>query len=832
MTREARQFVEETVDNLPELELLLYFGRHPHAVDDAVGLAGRLRSHPEQVQAAAESLAAKRVLRRRSGDGQQRLFYGLSRDETVRQQAVDLARACEAEEGLRESLAQRFGPVGPRWLYEQITGYLTLFSPVRTRLPAVLQFLFMGGVALVVHPLLGIRTLAVVRAMAVIVLVALLSGLLLSMARALRQVAVPLSGPERSVIRRHRGLIFHPWHLAAVPGVLLFAFGVRCALTDMFGQPSLAASWLGEPPPALLLPFMALLIWDLAYRLGVGLWVLAVSVWRAFALRSVWPADIEGSAEHVRLACRLGHCDNLLALVPMSWAAVALLLLEHRPAALGAVGMAAVTLVGYAMVRRLAPVLARPADAEGLVPRLGRQLPLEDGAEVAVIGAGPAGALFALVLQREAAKRGREVNVTIYDGKDFQLAGPPGCNMCAGVVARSLCERLADLGVELPERVVQSRVRGFRLHTLAGSVLIEPESAAEGIVTVFRGNGPRYTPESEVVSFDDYLLRVAEAHGARVVQQPVREVSLPTEPGGQVVVQYGAGDRRWEAKADLVVGAFGLNSQLGALMEGLGFGYERPEARQACNAEIVLAAEPTVEFAEYIHVFCMGKPDVSFAALTPKAGHLTMTAVGRADIKRSRVVELMEDATVAATLARARAEVGSTCHCHPKLSIRDARNIYTDRVVLVGDASCSRLYKNGLESALDTAEIAAATVLEHGVSWSALATHYYPECRRRIIDDNRYGRILYRINDIVQRSRLLLKGHLRLLREQSPAGAAMRRTLWDMFTGSRPYREILWQALGLKIQVGLLKHTLLALAQGADGASPAPAAPAEASQER
>jgi len=832
MTRELREFAEETVDNLPELELLLHFGRHPHVVDDAVGLAGRLRRHPEQVQAAAESLAAKWVLRRRSGDGAPRLFYGLSRDERVRQQAIGLAQACAADQALRKQLAQRFGQRGPRWLYEQLAGYLTFFSPVRTRVVVALQFAFMAALAALVRPLFGIGLAAIARALAVIVLITAWSWLLLRMARALRSVVVPLSGPERRVVRRYRGLAFHPWHVEAAPGLALFAFGMCCAVTEVLGKPSLAEAWLGRPPPALLLPFMALLIWDLAYRLGVSLWVLGLAVWRGSALRELWPAPIEGSPEHLRLACGLRRSDDLLSLVPLGWAGVALVLMEHRVCALAAVAMAVAALLGYAVVNRLTPTVTAAVRRDSLAAQAGRYLPLAEGAEVAVIGAGPAGALFAVLLKRYAAQKGRQLNVTIYDGKDFHLPGPPGCNMCAGVVSRNLCGRLARLGIELPERVVQSRVRGFRLHTRAGSVLIEPESAQEGVVTVFRGNGPRDVPESGVVSFDDHLLHVAEEHGARVVRLPVREVRLPAEPGGQVVVQYGTAGRVSEAKADLVAGAFGLNSQLGGLMEGLGFGYEQPQARQACNAEIVLGAAPAVEFAEYIHVFCLGMADVSFAALTPKAGHLTMTVVGPEDVKRPRLEELLAEPEMAATLRRAQARGEPACHCHPKLSVKDARNTYTDRLVMVGDASCSRVYKNGLESALDTAELAARTVLEHGVSWHAFAVHCYPECRRRIIDDNRYGRLLFRLGSLAQRSGPLTKGLLRMLREQSPSGAAVRGGLWGMFTGSAPYREILHQGLRRQVLFGLLKHTLLALCQPRQRAGAPPGASAEASEER
>ena len=69
-----------------------------------------------------------------------------------------------------------------------------------------------------------------------------------------------------------------------------------------------------------------------------------------------------------------------------------------------------------------------------------KEIHLHNGAKIAVIGAGPAGTFFANFAYHLAKEKGLEVAITIFDGKDFNLVGPPSCNLCAGVISRNLTE--------------------------------------------------------------------------------------------------------------------------------------------------------------------------------------------------------------------------------------------------------------------------------------------------------------------------------------------------------------------------------------------------------
>jgi hypothetical protein len=118
-------------------------------------------------------------------------------------------------------------------------------------------------------------------------------------------------------------------------------------------------------------------------------------------------------------------------------------------------------------------------------------LKLKDGSRVGVIGGGPAGSFFSYFLLDMAERVGLRLHVDIYEPRDFSSPGPPGCNMCAGVVSESLVQTLATEGINLPPTVVQRGIDSYVLHMDVGSVRIESLRREKRIAATFRGVGPR-----------------------------------------------------------------------------------------------------------------------------------------------------------------------------------------------------------------------------------------------------------------------------------------------------------------------------------------------------
>jgi flavin-dependent dehydrogenase len=157
------------------------------------------------------------------------------------------------------------------------------------------------------------------------------------------------------------------------------------------------------------------------------------------------------------------------------------------------------------------------------------------------------------------------------------------------------------------------------------------------------------------------------------------------------------------------------------------------------------------------------------------------------------------------------------CHCSPRINIECSPAPYADRIVFIGDSGASRLYKDGIGAAYRTAKAAAASALFHGVSKESFKKHYWPVCRS-IENDNRIGKLIFLVTREIQRRRMERRGVLRMVSREQGAGKGSRpmsTVLWDTFTGSSPYRDIIKRTLnpaflgrfGWEILAGLMPFT-------------------------
>lgn len=411
---------------------------------------------------------------------------------------------------------------------------------------------------------------------------------------------------------------------------------------------------------------------------------------------------------------------------------------------------------------------------------------LGDNAKVCVIGGGPAGSFFSYFLLESARKLGLRINLTIYDSKSFSDIGPAGCNMCAGTLGTNLLKLLSDAGYTLPPAVVRHEVKGYTFHFKNKSVQLwqEPD---EKIITVFRGMGP-YPKSKDKLSFDQYLLDCAREKGAGYIQEDVSDITKKLE------------------EADLAAGAFGVNSSLSKRMP---FGYVPPKTWHACQAEI----EAGYNFIERnlrhnIHIFNIADPVIKFAALVPKENFISVSVIGRHIRIRDleNVLRLPEFKDYLPKNWHVR------CHCHPKIPITPARHPWNDKLIMIGDACNSRYLKNGIESAFQTAKLAADVVLNKGISGDIIYRHYYKKCMRVFNADNRYGKFLFGMNDII-RSHPYLAGRfidftIKEKTSYSPDYRITSKVLWNMFTGSIPYKDILKKAMHPKLLLNMVPYIL------------------------
>jgi hypothetical protein len=124
-----------------------------------------------------------------------------------------------------------------------------------------------------------------------------------------------------------------------------------------------------------------------------------------------------------------------------------------------------------------------------------------------------------------AARIDLDLEVDVYEPRDYSRPGPASCNMCGGIISESLVQTLAVEGIKLPPSVVQRGVDSYCLHMDVGNVLIETPLQEKRIGAIHRGAGPRGATEAKWQSFDGYLLEMAKARGARVLRARVEDIS-------------------------------------------------------------------------------------------------------------------------------------------------------------------------------------------------------------------------------------------------------------------------------------------------------------------
>ena len=435
-------------------------------------------------------------------------------------------------------------------------------------------------------------------------------------------------------------------------------------------------------------------------------------------------------------------------------------------------------------------------------------LTLKDGSKIAIIGGGPAGSFFAHFAQKWSIQKGIDVSVTIFDGKDFLQKGPKGCNLCAGVIAESLNQKLKEEGIFLPEKRIINRVEGYVLHVDSESLLLScAEHEKNTIATVFRGNGPRYSSFPETISFDDFLLSWAQDRGAEVISQPVWEIKLPEDKSKPVSLYFGKKDNLQKFDADLVVGAFGVNTYFMKKIQDLGFGYKPPSTLITYQAELKLGKEEVFKhFGNTIHVYMPKSKAIRYATVIPKGDYITISLIG----KKNATKDIFQEFLNLEEIKKRIQPFKPHCFCYPKIVVSPSKNPFTDRFVIIGDSSFSRHYKNGIESAFITAKLAAESAFCSGIDASSFSSSYHKKAKKLIIHDNYYGQFLFLINDIISSVPLLTQSHLSLAKQKGDKGSPrkIRSILWNMFTGNIPYRDIFKISLDFKLQTTLLWNAI------------------------
>lgn len=416
---------------------------------------------------------------------------------------------------------------------------------------------------------------------------------------------------------------------------------------------------------------------------------------------------------------------------------------------------------------------------------------LKNNSRIAVIGGGPSGSFFTYFLLKMADMMDLKLHVDVFETRDFNSLGPPGCNMCGGIISETLVQTLATEGIELPPNVVQRGVDSYFLHMDVGSVKIETPLQEMRIAAVYRGGGPKGNTDLEWGSFDGYLLKLARHKGAHLIDDRVVDVAFPN---GLPEIKTRGGTVR---SYDLLVVAVGVNSPALKLFQDLDFGYKPPETTKTYICEYYLGHEGVGHnLGSSMHTFLLKIPRLEFAAIIPKGSYATVCMLGN-KIDKDLVQAFLNDPAVRKNFPSDWDSEKGACQCSPRMNLSAAKIPYAERIVFLGDCGVSRLYKDGIGAAYRTAKAAARTALFAGVSAGDFKGHFWPTCKS-LKNDNAIGKLIFLIIGQLQKVKLTRKTILRMVKREQEREREKRRmstVLWDMFTGSAPYKEVFFRTL-------------------------------------
>jgi flavin-dependent dehydrogenase len=416
---------------------------------------------------------------------------------------------------------------------------------------------------------------------------------------------------------------------------------------------------------------------------------------------------------------------------------------------------------------------------------------LQDGARVAVMGGGPAGAFFGYFLLAMARRVDLRLQVDIYEPRDFAQPGPAGCNMCGGILYEGLVQKLAAEGIALPPGIVQGGIDACTLHMDVGSRPFETPAREKRIASVYRGAGPRGSAAPAGQSLDGYLLARAQELGANLL--PARVEAVERVPGGLQVQTRRFGVQRY----DLLAVAAGVNTSALKLFPAVVPGYRPPATLQLRACEYRLSAEAVEHYlGSAFHVFLLDLPGLDFAGIIPKGEYATVAMLGRG-ISPEVFDAFLNAPEVKACLPPGWRPDQPACQCAPRINVGPARQPFGDRVVFLGDSGVSRLYKDGIGAAYRAAKAAANTAVFHGVSADDFRRHFQPVYRRMTLD-NVIGRFVFWTIRQIQHRRFARRAVLAMVARERPGALGpytMSAVLWDTFSGNVTYREVLLRSL-------------------------------------
>jgi nitroimidazol reductase NimA-like FMN-containing flavoprotein (pyridoxamine 5'-phosphate oxidase superfamily) len=165
-----------------------------------------------------------------------------------------------------------------KWVYEIILEKIPPFNRLPSGYNVLGQMLLIEVIGTLLAILLSLPLLSILLGSLAVLVISLWSFLIYHIGLTIHRLNPPSAPLEKEVIDHYRESLFSRRHYELYVGFAVFGF---LLLYLFFIDQSIVGFWLGEQLSIAPLFLAGLILWDLSYRLGVGLWSAVIAFRRS-----------------------------------------------------------------------------------------------------------------------------------------------------------------------------------------------------------------------------------------------------------------------------------------------------------------------------------------------------------------------------------------------------------------------------------------------------------------------------------------------------------------------------------------------------------------------
>jgi flavin-dependent dehydrogenase len=459
---------------------------------------------------------------------------------------------------------------------------------------------------------------------------------------------------------------------------------------------------------------------------------------------------------------------------------------------------------------------------------------LRNGDCVAIVGGGPAGSFFAIHLLREARQLDLKIEVVIVEKRgssdlNFDEYQCRGCNFCAGIISPRLNDILEECGLTVPAEIIQGRIEYVWIHGQWKNLRLRVPNDKQ-MYSVFRGSLPGRRA-GRPAGFDGFLLGEAVKEGAHIQYGEVQAIAYAASGMPQLTMRATSGEEV-SLDASFVGIATGINAHCGfdygadgliASVKRMNPLFVPGKTRKTLIFELDVGEsflQRNMNRQIYFIEYGLKQLTLEHTALVPKGGFLTVAMIGRcideAALPRDSR-QIVHEFLALPQIDRILPGIAAAplaCACAPRMTVTTATYPFGDRFAIIGDAVGSRLNKDGLYSAHQTASRLAHAVLHHGIDKQALARGY-GKTVQWLVSDNYFGRIVFAVNRIAFTmpivSRIIYQAFATEYKVHDERSRPLSVVLWKIASGTTDYRKAFHEMCSYKVLRSVLAGVAVTL---------------------